>query len=234
VTIICLPRRDCRLVVTERTTDAWLRTAAATALLDIFELEAESLSTAIVADAEALQKRLEYDDISRLNSPFAFCCCGGQLEAWRGQVIPNYEDAVLLDRRTVQAVNAVIVEAAGKVLESMQTCVAARQQIHRNKWEIQQRELSAGHKQAHTRELQLLHVTRNIQKVLDSNGKRTRDTLAEQARLEQVKVVNERIHVRPVYLLSQIQGSIYYSRSAATYHSIEFSTEMHYKVGCVA
>jgi len=104
---------------------------------------------------------------------------------------------VLLPRSTVDALNAAVRAGAEAKLCTLRLCSTARATIHSAQWELQRCDLERRHKTEHVRDLQLLHVTRNVGDVLEgrAGGARHPDERRLEARLDRERQAQVRLCV---------------------------------------
>jgi hypothetical protein len=152
--------RDCKLDLDKQTAGVWKQVTNTVALLDMYESEAAEAKAGIHRLDEAQRIREVETTLGEQNVPVTFTIKAGQMEVTEGQLLPSFEDAVMLNRAIVHALNESIVEGATSVLGTQRSYNTARQKIHFTNWSIQLDDLARRHKQEHIKELQLFHVNR--------------------------------------------------------------------------
>lgn len=169
-------------------------TGVLAAQLDVFENELEAVTEQLRTDAEELQERLGDMMMRDKDLPIVLQMREAQMEVPEARVLPNMAHAVLLKRNLVECLNSAIRSKAGAGLARLRICSDVRRKIFMVEWELQRQELARLHKLDHIKELQLVHLTRNIQEVLDNPDELSKFLPDKQ--LESQLLHNKAIHVR--------------------------------------
>ena len=162
--------RDCKLHTDTQAAAAWHRASRTHAQLQAYSRSIEGLLTALQSQSEACAARDRDHCVHEQNVPITLTLSGGQVEATRGQALPTLSDAALLSRDIVAHRNAQVALHGSDVLGATRDCAAERQARHLVTWSLEMDDLAARHKREHVRELQLVHVTRDVAQVLEGGA----------------------------------------------------------------
>lgn len=86
-----------------------------------------------------------------------------QVDVPEQAVIPDFADAALMHRGRVELLNREVIARGSNKVEQMREISASKRSLALTQWENESLELSAEHTTQHISELQLLHVSREIQ-----------------------------------------------------------------------
>ncbi|KAK9805147.1 hypothetical protein WJX72_001955 [[Myrmecia] bisecta] len=163
--------------------DVWLRLIELRNLR--FSLESDLQATSVVAEVltEQLQdledkekeqtsttKRL-HQEIASLHSDAAreaynldvfLFLKQGQVEVLSANLVPDYSDAVLLDRAAIEELNGIIVSEAGANTGIVRQLQRQRRQMALAQWQNKAADLIMAHRQEDIKEIQLTHLTRDM------------------------------------------------------------------------
>ncbi|KAL6750436.1 hypothetical protein V8C86DRAFT_850373 [Haematococcus lacustris] len=163
-----LELRDTRIALEQAADGAWAQLAwcsltacqveqeAAELGLEVEELKLLQPSLAALAQRAACDVLLTY----RLSL--------GQVELPRAEAghLAHMSDARLLHQRSVEGVNAIVLEKGGEQLALLQKLARLATAMHCAKWEVAAGDLRVAHARAALSDLQLLHATQELQAVL--------------------------------------------------------------------
>lgn len=189
--------RDCRLGLLEKLANAWETGAATVSVVDAYTAEATNLSNKIQEAHEVIQKTAHDAVQCAIDVPISFIGCGGQIEVTENQLLPNLQKAVLVNRNRIQVLNDAVHQQAAKVLERLENCSQLRSKQQGAGWELSRIDLATEHKAEHVKQLQLFHVTRRVQDLLECNRSGSCKTASEGKILERLRDLNQRLQVDP-------------------------------------
>jgi hypothetical protein len=165
-----LMSRDCKLELDRQASSAWQAVSTTVAQLDGAESEVDAIHGKLQSHTEAQALRSANRRLLEQSVPIVFSVLGGQMELMRHQVLPDFSDAVMLNRAIVSKLNAAIVGKALEMLSLQTDCSKARQAAHLTAWQIKLDELAVRNKGELVKELQLIRVGRDVGEILQSKG----------------------------------------------------------------
>lgn len=89
----------------------------------------------------------------------------GQVEVEPGQLVPEFSQSVLLHRSIIEQLNSQIKTLGEAKLNSMNECKEFKRGIHMLDWEHEKLKMEADDLVMRTKEIQMLHVTKELQQV---------------------------------------------------------------------
>lgn len=188
------------------------------ATLDAYDAETVCLGKKLQASDDETEKLMHDALVCSINVPVVFTGCGGQVEITEDTLVPDMHHAVLVHKDHINMHNSAIKQQAGKVLELRQICSHLRSRQQGIAWEISMSDLAAEHKAEHVKELQLFHVTREVQHLIDSSHEESLKKPSDLKTLEKLRDLNQRVQVKPseqpVHCLDQLaRASLVYTKS---------------------
>lgn len=188
--------RDCRIGQLEKLARAWEAGAEVVATLDAYVAESTCLSNKLQAAHEKSAK-LAQDNIDlSVDVPVVFSGYGGQVEITEDQLLPDMQHALLVNRDRINVLNCAIHQQATRVLELLQDCSQLRSKQQGIAWDLSMSDLAAEQKLEHVKELQLFHVTRDVQGVLECNRKQYVPNSSEAKVLDKLRELNKEVQVK--------------------------------------
>eukprot|EP00892_Ulva_mutabilis_P005361 jgi/Ulvmu1/3197/UM015_0238.1 len=190
--------RDCRLGLLEKLAQAWGDGAACVSVMDAYAAEHMCLTNKVQEAHQQLEQvhiNIQYNTI---DVPIVFAGRGGQIEVTEGQLLPDMQNAVLVKRDIIQALNHAVQEQAAKVLELLEDCSQLRSNKAAIAWESSLSDLAAEHKSEHVKELQLFHVTRGVQALLDCNRSAASKNASEGKILDRLRDLSQRVQANQI------------------------------------
>jgi hypothetical protein len=199
-----LPSRDCKLDLDRQASNAWQAVCTTVAQLDSAEAEVEAILGKLQRHAETRAVRSANRQLHEQNVPVVVGLSEGQVELRRHQVLPDFSDAVMLDRAIVTKLNATITGKGSEMLSLQTDCNKAQQAAYLTAWEIKLGELAVRHKGELVKELQLIRVGRDVGEILQSAN----DQAKTQEAAKQIEVLLEhrqQVHVRTLLALPRLR-----------------------------
>lgn len=163
--------------------------------MDAYVAETTSLSNKLHTSHKKMNMIQQYALSNIIDVPIVFVGCGGQVEVTEHQLLPDMQTAVLIKKDWVQTLNEKVHWQAAKVLECVQDCSDLRSRQQAVAWGLSLSDLAADHKAEHAKELQLFHVTRGVQNLLDCNRSEAVKKTPEAKVLERLRELNQRVQV---------------------------------------
>uniref|UniRef100_A0A7S1SNJ9 DUF4201 domain-containing protein n=1 Tax=Tetraselmis chuii TaxID=63592 RepID=A0A7S1SNJ9_9CHLO len=129
----------------------------------------------------------------------------GQIEIPDQAVVPDFADSCLMGRQTVEVLNGEVVARSSHKIDRMREISGSRGELTTTAWESGALDLRAEHKLQHISELQLLHVTREIQNFMQDPERAL--AYNREVQLQNQLVANEKAHRLKMALLRKRVGS---------------------------
>lgn len=174
--------------------EAWMRLLTCAGQLDMLDLERTNLLQQQQEAELAAQRIKAASDAAQVDAPIVHSLKNAQIEACHGQTVPSFSDAVALDASTVHTLNSAICEYGGDALAKLKACSELRRDARFTTWTIGMHDLQGQHEAEHVRELQLLHVSRDVAKLWDPRTTHTAEPLDKH--YERLMTHNKHTHVR--------------------------------------
>lgn len=216
--------RDCRIGELERLVCAWDAGAEVGATLDSYLAESKCLSNKLQA-AQGKISKLTQDNVNlSVDVPVVFVGQGGQVEITEDQLLPDMQHALLVNRDRINVLNDAIHQQATKFLELLQDCGQLKSRQQGIAWALSMSDLAAEHKMEHVKELQLFHVTREVQDLLDCNRKQPVPNSSNTKVLEKLRELNQQVQVKSARTISVV--GLHAVRCNACSESILLETQL--------
>ena len=147
---------------------SWHALAMSAATWDAYDAERAQLLHSLRASESSVRQQLADLNKAEQDIPVTFDLKCGQVEALEPGSLCSLKGSAMLKKSVVQALNDKILQEGQDALHIMQDSRAMQKDMHAAHWDIDLDSLAAKHKQEAVRELQLLHIGRDVAKLWDS------------------------------------------------------------------
>jgi len=197
--------RDAKVMTERELTSSSARLTRLLALVEAGQEDETATHAAIERlNQELVDLALEVDCYA-INLNMKYTLKMGQIEIPDQAIVPDFADGCLMEKKKVELLNGEIISRSGDKIAKMREISSSRSELTLTDWENGSLDLGAEHKMQHISELQLLHVTREIQNFMADPERAL--AYNQEVQLQNQLVANDKAHRLKVALLRKRLGN---------------------------